>query len=160
MDMYREKLLVLMKESTISGNQRYVTYMNLGTIYLHREMYPFCIQCLESALAISDTLLIRCFNCICYANHMLNRRIPQKYVNYTDTSKGDKTDLMLYMFYQHYDIRTNDENKGYILKRILPVLEKNDELYIKICRNELTVLCEQKKSYKALYEFDEKLKKL
>lgn len=160
MNLYRDKLLFIIEHTAVSRNQLFVTYMNLGTIYLHREMYSFCLEYLEKALEISEAQLLRCYNCICYANHMLDYRIPQKYVNCTDTSKGDEIDLIVYRFYQHYDVRTNDENKRYILKCILPVLEKNDELYIKMCENELYKLCQRKKSYKAMFEWEEKLKKV
>lgn len=159
MDMYRDKVLSLIRKTEVTENQKWLTYMNLGTIYIFRKEYDFCILCLKKALQYSDKLMLRAYICICHAYHMVNTKIPHLYIASEEKAKGDSVEWIVYCFFKYMETRTIDENKKYILYKALPALRKNDTLYLEIMRKEIKYLCKISKGYKALYDFDNEVSK-
>lgn len=153
-EVYRDKIIKLIHTNELSEQQKWHTYMNLGSLFTSLGDFPCSIQCLKQALKISDKLAVRAYICLCYSYHIFHGKIPEIYLKAPKASKGDKIDWVTYKYYLYMKKRTNEENKRYILKEVLPCLNKNDTLYLKILRKEIDYLCKISKGYKALYEFD------
>lgn len=153
-EVYIKKMKYMLAENEeLTLNQKYNGYMNLGTILLYAGKYEKSIECLKEAIKLSDLKLVRCAICICHAYRMLNRSIPSEYLEIDDITKGDTVDWIVYAFFHNFKVGDSENQKKYIIKNVLPFLEINDKLYLKIVEEELEVLCENGKGYKAVYDF-------
>ena len=58
--------------------------------------------------------------------------------------------LIGYYMCSFYNLETvnNEEQKKYLIKKVLPFLEINDKLYLKILEEELELLCDNGKDIK------------
>lgn len=150
---YCDKILSLMEVTCLTEGQRFSFYNNLGTKYLSLEDYHSSIKYLIKALELSEVSALRCYLCICFSYFMLNETIPNIYLSYTDKTKGDHIDWLFYQFFVNLYKNKTKENKTYIMKKVFPLLRKDDTLYRRMIQRIIMRFCEEKQGYKALYEF-------
>ncbi|MCR0326445.1 hypothetical protein MKA58_03445 [[Clostridium] innocuum] len=152
-NLYIEKAMKLLSNIQLNDNQKYMAYKNIGTILLYANKYEQSIVWLKKAVHLSDMKLVRCTLCICHAYHMLKLAIPSEYLRINNTTKGDSVDWALYAIYHNFKAGQIEEQKKYLIKKVLPLLGRNDKLYLKIVKEELELLCENGKGYKAIYDY-------
>lgn len=151
---YIEKIKnFLLTNDELSLRQKSTGYMNMGTLLLYAGRYEDSIEYLEEAIKLSDRKLVRCEICISHAYRMLRLPIPHQYLITDDVAKGDMVDWLLYVFFYNLETVNNEEQKKYLIKKVLPFLEINDKLYLKILEEELELLCDNEKGYKAIYDY-------
>lgn len=151
--MYIEKLKEMLSSNRLPASLTFIGYMNLGTIFLCLNDFEQSIRYLENTIHLSDVKLVRCAVCICHAYRMCHRSIPDQYLNIEDATKGDRVDWAMYSFFCQLKKQDEEEAKKYLMKKVLPFLEINDRLYLNIIEEELTLLCEQGRGYKAMYDY-------
>lgn len=143
----------LFTSDELTLHQKITGYMNLGTLLLYADRYEDSIEYLKEAIKLSDRKLVRCEICISHAYRMLKLPIPCQYLNTDEVTKGDMVDWLLYVFFYNLETCNNEEQKKYLIKKVLPFLEINDKLYLKIIEEELRLLCDNGKGYKAIYDY-------
>lgn len=154
MCIYRKKLLEILQTHEFTAQQLYSLYMYVGRLYILTDEYAYSISCVFQALEVIHKLYYRSYICLCYCFDTLDKSMPS--LTYEiDTSLGDKIDHGLYVYYKDKALKSSKENRDYLIKVIMPLLDKHDKLYIKIVEDELKILCRQLRSYQKLYEFQE-----
>lgn len=120
MDIYRGKLIYMLNEQKFRRQQYYLIYMNLGTIYIFRDMYMFSIECIMKAFDISDKMYFRSFICLSYCFSKIGKEAPKKiYKNNTSNEESNKVDIIVYEYFLNKKYKSNRTNRVYILKKFV-----------------------------------------
>ncbi len=148
---YIKKMQPLLKSLALSNGQYYFFNQALGDINMDLENYKESILFYKNALKYCDTDVVRIFSCLSFCYLMLGEDIPKEYLICDEQNKGDRTDWLLYDFFKNYDVSTKKQSIDYLTNKVLPVLDKNEVIYLNIIEKILLKFSEEGSSYKPLY---------
>lgn len=142
-----QKMEVILNDYEISSRKKRQTYLNLGIAYLRLKDYEKSLmywELLDGKTKLWHSVLYPCI-CVCYS--MMQLPIPIKYIDQDLTFGEDKSNQLLYKYFQLCQKLSILKRKVYIVKKILPELDSKDIVIYQILEDELKRLSERDQNY-------------
>lgn len=149
---YLETALGLAKEHDYYKNRLFMLYINVGSTYLLLKEYEKSIENLKRCCELTDNMKMRNYLCICHCYRMLHKEIPQEYKT-CPVEFGDFVDQSVYAYFQYVEERKGEQNKRFILHKVVKKLQKSDDLYLRILKDELHLLAIKTNRFKDYVNF-------
>lgn len=160
LEEYIDKLENLMECFTLSDYKLADLYYCLGIANHELSKFERVIEYMKKCYKVDMNKTKLTFIFIASSQRKLNYEIEIPYYSDEELSRYPKDITLIYDYFVSSKNHTSAELEKIIMKRILPKLNFDDEIIIKIIRDELERITSQTTHYKNLIIFDNKTKQL
>lgn len=135
-------------------------YYNLGVAYFELKQYEKTIEMMEKCYQYDVNKTRLTFIYIGHSQRMLNKAVLIPYYSESELNNFSNDAYEIYKYFTALSEFPDKEIEKVLMSNVLPPLNNEDEIVIRILREELELILENTKHYKNLSIFDKKTKEL
>ena len=149
----RKKIEKIIDETEIPKYKAVEVFYTLGSTYYSLGEYKKAIAMLYNTDKTKYSFML-----IGHMQRKLGNKVTIPEYGEGDLNKFSRDVQMMYEYFMNVDRIPAKEAERFLMKEILPILNKTDSNFVKIMREELEMLVEETKHYKNLMTFNKKVK--
>lgn len=159
-DDVADKVDKIIKEIEVPIYKLIDIFYNLSAVYYELKQYDKSIEFMEKCYHI-DSSKIKCtFLIIGSALHCKGQKSLIPFYRNSELSKFPLDAQLLYEYFTMDDDVPAMTKENFLMKKVLPEVNEEDDLCLKIIKNELETLIKETRKYKDLKVLEEKSKQL